>query len=151
MSYTPYTPTPPPAGQTTTPPTTYAYGTYSYTHPQTPGAYTYPAGPYQAGPTGYGWTYPYSYLPQTTVSQVPRTQGVQAPVTPYTPTATPTPQRSTTFTAYTPNYAKENVSNATQTGTGRGGRRPSNMKGLFTKERKSKLFIYFKPRQVFFY
>jgi len=78
-------------------------------------------------------------VPQTTVSQIPRPPGVQAPVTPYTP-ATPTPQRSTTFTAYTPNYAKENVSNATQTGTGRGGRRPSNMKGLFTKELKNLMY-----------
>jgi transcription initiation factor TFIID subunit 13 len=140
MSYTPYTSTPPPAGQTATSPATYAYGTYPYSHPQTPGTYTYPAGAYQAGVTGYGWTYPYSYVPQH--PQVPRTQGVQTPVTPYTPTATtPIPQRTTTFTAYAPNYAKENVSSSTQTGAGRGGRRQSNLKGLFTKERKLNFFL----------
>lgn len=143
MSYTPYTPTPP-AGQTTTPSATYTYGTYPYSHPQTPGSYTYPAGAYQAGITGYGWTYPYSYVqqhPQGAVPQLPRAQGVQAPVTPYTPVTTPTPQRTTTFTAYAPNYAKENVSSSTHTATGRGGRRQPNMKGLFTKERKFNFFI----------
>ena len=140
MSYTPYTSTPPPAGQTATPPATYAYGTYPYSHPQTPGTYTYPAGAYQAGVTGYGWTYPYSYVPQH--PQAPRTQGVQTPVTPYTPTATTsTPQRTTTFTAYAPSYAKENVSSSTQTGAGRGGRRQSNLKGLFTKECKLNYFF----------
>ena len=35
MSYTPYIPMPPPAGQTTASSATYAYGTYLYTHPQT--------------------------------------------------------------------------------------------------------------------
>src|SRR5882757_4717926 len=136
MSYPPYTPTPPPAGQTATSSATYAYGTYPYSHPQTPGTYTYPAGAYQAGVTGYGWTYPYSYVPQhpqVALPQTPRTQGVQAPVTPYTPAATPTPQRTTNFSAYTPNYTKENASSSTQTQTGRGGRRQSNLKGLFTK------------------
>ena len=141
MSYTPYTSTPPPAGQTATPSATYTYGAYPYSHPQTPGTYTYPAGAYQAGVTGYGWTYPYSYVPQH--PQAPRTQGVQTPVTPYTPTATtPTPQRTSTFTAYTPSYTKENVSSSTQTGAGRGGRRQSNLKGLFTKERKLNSFFY---------
>ena len=142
MSYTPYTPTPSPAGQATTPSATYAYGTYPYTHPQTPGTYTYPAGAYQAGVTGYGWTYPYSYVPQhsqAATSQVARTQGVQAPVAPYTPASTPAPQRTTTFSAYTSSYAKENVSSSTQTGAARGGRRQSSMKGLFTKERKLNL------------
>ena len=151
MSYTPYTSTPPPAGQTAgqtaTPPATYAYGTYPYSHPQTPGAYTYPAGAYQAGVTGYGWTYPYSYVPQH--PQAPRPQGVQTPVTPYTPTATtPTPQRTTTFTSYAPNYAKENVTSTAQTGAGRGGRRQSNLKGLFTKECKFEFF--FNPESVLY-
>lgn len=145
MSYTPYTSTPPPAGQTTTTPATYAYGAYPYSHPQTPGAYSYPAGAYQAGVTGYGWTYPYSYVPQ--LPQAPRTQGVQTPVTPYTPTATtPTPQRPTTFAAYAPTYAKD-VSSSTQTAAGRGGRRQSNLKGLFTKERKLNFFKL--PRKWF--
>jgi transcription initiation factor TFIID subunit 13 len=146
MSYTPYTPTPPPAGQTAASSATYAYGSYPYSHPQTPGTYTYPAGAYQAGVTGYGWTYPYSYVPQhpqAATLQTPRAQGVQAPVAPYTPATTPTPQRTTTFTAYAPNYAKENVSSSTQTqtGAGRGGRRQSNLKGLFTKERKLNSFF----------
>jgi len=139
MSYTPYTSTPPPAGQTATSPPTYAYGTYPYSHPQTPGTYTYPAGAYQAGVTGYGWTYPYSYVPQH--PQAPRPQGVQTPVIPYTPTpTTPTPQRTTTFTAYAPSYAKENVSSSAQTGAGRGNRRQSNLKGLFTKELKNLMY-----------
>lgn len=145
MSYTPYTSTPPPAGQTTTTPATYAYGAYPYSHPQTPGAYSYPAGAYQAGVTGYGWTYPYSYVPQ--LPQAPRTQGVQTPVTPYTPSATtPTPQRPTTFAAYAPTYTKD-VSSSTQTAAGRGGRRQSNLKGLFTKERKLNFFKL--PRKWF--
>jgi transcription initiation factor TFIID subunit 13 len=142
MSYTPYTSTPPPAGQTATSPATYAYGTYPYSHPQTPGTYTYPAGAYQAGVTGYGWTYPYSYVPQH--PQAPRPQGVQ---TAYTPTPTLTPQRTTTFTAYAPSYAKENVSSSAQTGAGRGNRRQSNLKGLFTKERK---LIFFCNSRVFY-
>ena len=140
MSYTPYTSTPPPAGQTATPPATYAYGAYPYSHPQTPGTYSYPAGAYQAGVTGYGWTYPYSYVPQ--LPQAPRTQGVQTPVTPYTPTTTtPTPQRPTAFTPYASTFAKETVSSSTQNAAGRGGRRQSNLKGLFTKERKLNFFL----------
>jgi len=139
MSYTPYSSTPPTAGQTATP-GTYAYGAYPYSHPQTPGTYSYPAGAYQAGVTGYGWTYPYSYVPQ--LPQAPRTQGVvQTPVTPYIPSATTsTPQRPTTFTSYAPTYAKENVSSSTQTAAGRGGRRQSNLKGLFTKELKNLMY-----------
>ena len=140
MSYTPYTPTSPLAGQTPTSSATYTHGTYPYT-------YTYPAGAYQAGVTGYGWTYPYSYVPQGAVPQTPRTQGVQTPVTPYA--TTPTSQKTSTFTAYAPNYAKENVSSSTQTqtGTGRGGRRQSNLKGLFTKERK---LNFIQARNVFY-
>ena len=78
-----------------------------------------------------------------------RTQGVQTPVTPYTSATTPTSQKTTTFTAYAPNYAKENVSSSTQTqtGTGRGGRRQSNLKGLFTKERK---LNFIQARNVFY-
>ena len=142
-----HTQTPPPAGQTSTPPATYSYGTYPYSYPQTPGTYSYP-GTYQAGVTSYGWPYPYSYVQQGAVPQVPRAQGSQASVAPYTPTSTSTPQRTTTFTAYAPNYAKESVSSSTtQTGTGRGGRRQANLKGLFTKE--CKLNFYLKPRKVF--
>ena len=154
MSYPGYTPTPPPAsGSTPTqpppPPTTpsYPYGAYSY-HPPTPGAYSY-AGAYQAGVTSYGWTYPYSYVPQ--LPQTAATAATAAAVSAYTPrpatsvTQTPSattsmPQRAPTFSSYTPNYARESVPSL-NVGGGRGGRRQSNLKGLFTKECEFVLFF----------
>lgn len=144
MSYPHYTPPgshPPPTS------TTYPYGAYhhppgAYGHPQTPGAYSYQAPAYQPGVTGYGWTYPYSYVPQHPQSAVAHRPMVQtpAPVTAHTsstPNPPPVPQRTTTFTSYTPSYMRESVTAAATGGaTGRGGRKQSNLKGLFSKERK---------------
>lgn len=110
---------------TTQPTATYPYGGYQAHYP------------YQA--TGYNpWAGPYyhPYMPQT----APRVaQPATAPAQPR-PAATsspaPAPQRQATFQTYTPtptSYARE----STTTSTARGGRRQSNMKGLFTKERES--------------
>ncbi|TFK42556.1 transcription initiation factor IID, 18kD subunit-domain-containing protein [Crucibulum laeve] len=151
MSYPPYTPTP--GGHPPPTSTTYPYGAYhpppsAYGHPTTPGAYPYQtASPYQTGVTGYGWTYPYSYVhhPQAPV-HVPR-----PPVQPATtvtvnpptaaPAPTPTPQRTSTFTSYTPAYMRESVAAAGSGGTaGRGSRKQSNLRGIFTKDLKSLMY-----------
>ena len=144
MSYQGYTPTPTPPGTVAPTPPAYTYGAYHpspYAHPSTPGAYSY-SGAYQAGVQGYGWSYPYSYVPQphpqvSTLQQQAVLQHIPrvptTPVTPRTPTLPgPVPQRTTTFTAYTPSYARETTP-AVHSG-GRTGRRQSNLKGLFTKE-----------------
>jgi len=144
MSYPGYTSTPPPpppptGSASTQPPSTtpYPYGAYSYS--PAPGTYGYP-GAYQAGVTSYGWTYPYSYVPQhpqgaaaaaTASAYTPRPPAT--PVTSHTPTPTSMPQRAPTFSSYTPSYTRESVASL-NTGGGRGGRRQSNLKGLFTKE-----------------
>jgi len=142
MSYPGYPPTPPPTGSAPTqpPPTTpYPYGAYSYS--PAPGGYSY-AGAYQAGVTSYGWTYPYSYVPQhPQAAAAAAAAAVSAytarppstPATTHAPTSTPTPQRAPTFSSYTPSYTRESVASL-NTGGGRGGRRQSNLKGLFTKE-----------------
>jgi len=144
MSYPGYSPTPPPAtGSTPTQPPqstpSYPYGAYSY-HPQTPGAYSY-AGAYQTGVTSYGWTYPYSYVPQHPQAAAAAASAAVSAYTPrppvtHTPTATTTtsmPQRAPTFSSYTPSYTRDSVPSL-NVGGGRGGRRQSNLKGLFTKE-----------------
>ncbi|KAF8954749.1 transcription initiation factor IID, 18kD subunit-domain-containing protein [Flammula alnicola] len=151
MSYPGYTPTPPPPGSATPTAPAYPYGAYHpspYGHPSTPGAYTYPPGAYQAGVTSYGWSYPYSYVPQphpqvSAAAAAAVAQHIQrplaTPVTPHTPTMpAPTPQRAATFTTYTPSYARESIPSV-HTG-GRGGRRQSNLKGLFTKELKNLMY-----------
>ncbi|KAK0450908.1 transcription initiation factor IID, 18kD subunit-domain-containing protein [Armillaria borealis] len=89
---------------------TYPYGAYA----QTPYAYQSPAG-YQ----------PWSYH--------------QYPYVHPAPTPTPTVPRSTTFQPYTPSYARDNTA-STSTGAGRGSRKQSNMKGLFTKELKNLMY-----------
>ncbi|KAF9555436.1 TFIID-18kDa-domain-containing protein [Agrocybe pediades] len=200
MSYPGYTP--PIPGSVPATPTAYPYGAYhpsAYAHPTTPGAYTYPPNAYQTGVTGYGWTYPYTYVPQqhpqtaaaaaallaqhqqhqqqvqqaqqqqqqAQQQQTPQqqqqqiqAQAMQLPyqqlqqyqlarphVTPgvatathaHVPTAvTPLPQRTATFTAYTPSYARESMSS--MHASTRGGRRQSNLKGLFTKELKNLMY-----------
>lgn len=148
MAYPGYTPTPPPTGTAPQTPQAYPYGAYHpspYGHPSAVGAYTYPPGAYQAGVTSYGWTYPYNYVPQPHL-QMPAaaaqvtTQHVQRPpITPVTHTPTvpaPVPQRAATFTAYTPSYVRETVPSTHSGGRG-GGRRQSNLKGLFSKECES--------------
>lgn len=144
MSYTPYTP---PA----VPPTssTYPYGTpYAPhgTYPQTPGAYSYQPQPYQTGVTGYGWPYPYAaYMPhaqQQVQAQRPVTQ-TPAPVAARTSTPIappPVPQRTTTFTSYTPSYLRESAAASSSGTSGRGPRKQSNVKGLFTKDCELKAF-----------
>ncbi|KAK2466893.1 hypothetical protein APHAL10511_001151 [Amanita phalloides] len=130
--------------------TTYPYSAYhptalsGYGHPQTPGAYSYQAAGYQTGVTGYGWTYPYSYVPQHPQSAVQRLQpqtpasvGAQTTAT----TAPSVPQRSSTFTSYTPSYVRDSVAAAATGGaTGRGSRRQSNLRGLFAKELRSLMY-----------
>jgi len=141
MSYAHYT-VPPTGGHPTS--TTYPYGTYppprhgAYGHPGTPGAYPYQPTAYQTGVTSYGWPYPYSYVPHLPQPVHPQRPGTQtpAPVTSHTPSPavppTAAPLRPSTFTP----YARENVATAA-TGGGRGSRKQSNVKGLFTKERET--------------
>ncbi|KAF9464730.1 transcription initiation factor IID, 18kD subunit-domain-containing protein [Collybia nuda] len=147
MSYTHYTPSP----GTHPPPTstTYPYGTPYAPHgayPQTPGAYPYQPQAYQAGVTGYGWPYPYAtYMPHA--QQIhPQRPATQIPTSSTTHVSTnslpaPVPQRTTTFTSYTPSYMRENIG-ATSTGNiaTRGSRKQSNIKGLFTKDLKSLMY-----------
>lgn len=141
MSYTQYTS--PPGGPPTS--TTYPYGTYpypaprlgAYGHPPIPGAYPYQPTAYQTGVTSYGWPYPYSYvshLPQPVHAQRPGTQ-TPGSITAHThsPSVPPTtaPPRPSTFTS----YARESAAAAGPGGVGgRGSRKQSTVKGLFTKE-----------------
>lgn len=87
---------------------------------------TYPYGGYQ--PYYYQWP-PYSYaVPQTAAR--PTTTTVQSAVS--MPTAsTPRPASYTPYTSYT----RESTSNNTTT-AGRGSKKQSSTKGLFTKERE---------------
>ncbi|TFK29963.1 TFIID-18kDa-domain-containing protein [Coprinopsis marcescibilis] len=166
MSYTPYTtPTgsvPPPTS------TTYPYGAYQTAYA---GAYPY-QGHYATGVTGYSWPYGYSYqhsqaaahlqqlqriatqpqsplptptVPTPTVAHV-ATPAVATSVVPATPTAhsatTPRPT-TTTFSTYTPAYAREPVqasSSSHNVGATRGSKRQSNMRGLFSKDLRSLMY-----------
>jgi transcription initiation factor TFIID subunit 13 len=108
---------------------------------QTPA--TYP-NPYQTtgtygttGVTGYGqWPYQYNYNPQQQHIYAPR-----PPVAGPSTSAPSQPQRSATFSAYTPSYTpsykRENVPAAATGGaTGRAARKQqANFKGVFAKER----------------
>lgn len=128
MSYTQYTS--PPGGPPTS--TTYPYG-----------AYPYQPTAYQTGVTSYGWPYPYSYvshLPQPVHAQRPGTQ-TPGSITAHThsPSVPPTtaPPRPSTFTS----YARESAAAAGPGGVGgRGSRKQSTVKGLFTKELKSLMY-----------
>ncbi|CAA7264309.1 unnamed protein product [Cyclocybe aegerita] len=148
MSYPGYTPpSQTPAGAVPQTATTYPYGAYAtaYGHPTAAGAYSYPASAYQTGVTGYGWTYPYGYhIPQphaqTAATSAAHVQRPAAPATPAVATQATTtclPQRTASFSAYTPNYSRESLPSHTG---GRGGRRQSNFKGLFTKELKNLMY-----------
>ncbi|KAF8654165.1 hypothetical protein AX16_003694 [Volvariella volvacea WC 439] len=148
---------------------TYPYGAYpthhgAYGHPQAAGAYSYQAPGYQTGVTGYGWTYPYSYVqhPQaaalaqrpvtaTTATTTPATSTITTTTQPQTTTAsthiptatttaTPAPPRptTTTFSSYTPTYSRDSIPNVAA--GGRGIRKQSNLKGLFTKELRSLMY-----------
>jgi transcription initiation factor TFIID subunit 13 len=138
MSYQ-YTPPPPGAPPTST---TYPYGTYppprpgAYGHPPTPGAYPYQPTPYQTGVTSYGWPYAYNYVPHLPQPAHPQRPGGQtpAPITAHTPSPAvpPTaPSRPSTFASYT-------RESAAAVGAGRGQRKQSTLRGLFTKECKMK-------------
>ncbi|GLB34928.1 putative transcription initiation factor IID, 18kD subunit [Lyophyllum shimeji] len=152
MAYPHYTPPP-----GTHPPTstTYPYGAYhptphaAYGHPQTSGAYSYQPSAYQTGVTGYGWTYPYTYMPHPAQpTHTPTPAHTPTPVTAHTPATTaatvtqaPQPPRPPTLTSYTPSYTRESVAAAATGGaTGRGPRKQSSVKGLFTKELKSLMY-----------
>ncbi|KAJ7774575.1 transcription initiation factor IID, 18kD subunit-domain-containing protein [Mycena maculata] len=124
----------------------YPYGAYATSYaphtpyPQTPGAYPYQA----AGAYQYGWNYSYNYAqqPQAAASQ----QRAHAPTpTPAATARTSTPnppQRSSTFSSYTPSHLRESVATAATGGaTGRGSRKqPSSVRGLFTKELKNLMY-----------
>ncbi|KAF8077921.1 transcription initiation factor IID, 18kD subunit-domain-containing protein [Lyophyllum atratum] len=148
MAYPHYTP---PPGSHPPTSTTYPYGAYhppphgTYGHPQTSGAYSYQPSAYQTGVTGYGWTYPYTYMPHPAQpTHTPAPAQTPTPViahTPATPAVAQAPSRSTPFTSYTPSYARETVAAAsTGGGTGRASRKQSSVKGLFTKELKSLMY-----------
>ncbi|KAJ7343445.1 transcription initiation factor IID, 18kD subunit-domain-containing protein [Mycena albidolilacea] len=137
-----------PSGAQTPPPASaaYPYGAYPAAYPphtpypQTPGTYPYQAaGPYQY--TAWKYAYPYPQQPQTPAAQ-PR----PAPVTPApaasTRTSTPNPpQRSSTFSSYTPSHLRESVAAAATGGaTGRGARKQSSLRGSFTKELKNLMY-----------
>ncbi|KAJ6630831.1 transcription initiation factor IID, 18kD subunit-domain-containing protein [Mycena sp. CBHHK59/15] len=134
----------PPSG-TQTPPTstTYPYSAYqaSYAahtpYAQTPGAYPYqPTGAYQ-----YGWNYSYNYAPHTPSATQPRTAPTPTP-TASVRTSTPNlPQRSSTFSSYTPSHLRESVAAAATGGaTGRGSRKQPSVRGLFAKELKNLMY-----------
>jgi transcription initiation factor TFIID subunit 13 len=144
MSYSHYQPGQHPAG------TTYPYyhpgAPGAYAHPQTPGYPAYHQG-YATGVTGYGaWPFPYTYIPQQP-AQAPSQQAARPIVqTTAPPAATPihTPvaatPKTTTFTSYTPTYARETAPAATTGGgTGRS-RKQANFKGLFSKELKNLMY-----------
>ncbi|KAG9318510.1 transcription initiation factor IID, 18kD subunit-domain-containing protein [Chiua virens] len=122
--------------------TSYPYAAY---HPGTPGTYqpqSYAAAyqsAYASGVTGYGaWPYPYSYVPQQTPQAARST--VQTPATTTaTPPAVATP-RPTTFSSYTPTYARETGAALSTTGVTGRGRKHANFKGLFTKELKNLMY-----------
>ncbi|KAF7338266.1 Transcription initiation factor TFIID subunit 13 [Mycena venus] len=146
MSQQPYGHYAPSGTQTPPASTTYPYGAYPTAYPPhtpytpTPGAYSYQAaGPYQYG----AWKYAYNYQQQP---QAATAQPRPAPATP-TPaasarTSTPNPpQRSSTFSSYTPSHLRESVAAAATGGaTGRGSRKQSTVKGLFTKELKNLMY-----------
>jgi len=137
-----------PSGAQTPPaPNTYPYGAYptAYT-PHTPYAQTTPgAYPYQAaGPYQYaGWKYAYNYpqQPQSAAAQPRPAPATPAP-TASARTSTPNPpQRSSTFSSYTPSHLRESVAAAATGGaTGRGSRKQSSVRGLFTKELKNLMY-----------
>jgi transcription initiation factor TFIID subunit 13 len=138
MSYGHY----PPGSGGTPVTTTYPYGTYppprigAYGHPTFPGAYPYQPAAYQTGVTSYGWPYPYNYVPHLAQPVHPQRPGAQTPasVTAHTPQhavpSTTAPPRSSAFTSYT----RDSAAAAASSVTGRGSRKQSTVKGLFTKE-----------------
>ncbi|KAJ7774856.1 transcription initiation factor IID, 18kD subunit-domain-containing protein [Mycena metata] len=140
QSYGHYTPAP---GAQTPPATPYPYGAYATYSPQapyaqTPGAYPYPAN-YQ-----YGWNYAYGYQqkPQAAATPPPRAPAPASTPAASARTSTPNPpQRSSTFSAYTPSQLRESVAAAGTGGaTGRGSRKQPSVRGLFTKELKNIMY-----------
>ncbi|KAJ7111587.1 transcription initiation factor IID, 18kD subunit-domain-containing protein [Mycena crocata] len=133
-----------PTSGTQTPPASaaYPYGAYqAYAghtpYPQTPGsAYQYPA----AGAYQYGWNYSYNYGQPSQSAALPRAPA--ATPTPAARTSTPNPpQRSSTFSTYTPSHLRESVAAAATGGaTARGSRKQSTVRGLFTKELKNLMY-----------
>lgn len=127
---------------TQTPPASaaYPYGAYqaSYAphtaYPQTPGAYPYQA----AGAYQYGWNYSYNYgqHPQSATAAQPRVNAATPTPAATARTSTPNPpQRSSTFSSYTPSHLRESVAAAATGGaTVRGSRKQPSVRGLFTKE-----------------
>jgi transcription initiation factor TFIID subunit 13 len=154
MSYPTYPLTQPGQQATTFP---YGYpGAYGQALTHTPGTTTYPSaysshGYPTTGVTGYGtWQYPYNYVPgsqhhiQTAGASRPFIQTVGVPTAASTPTPVSTTPRTTTFTAYTPSYLRESVTAASTGGaTGRGSRKQTSFKGMFTKEREWALIILY--------
>ncbi|KAF5365730.1 hypothetical protein D9758_003297 [Tetrapyrgos nigripes] len=105
---------------------TYPYGAYS--------PYTYQTGAYQ-------WPYTYAYgvqAQQTPVRPTTATATTSAtqPAQTTTPSASTAARPTTTYTSYTP-YARDT---STSTTAGRGSRKQSNLKGLFTKELRNLMY-----------
>lgn len=132
-------------GNTTQPTSaTYPYGSYQAQYP------------YQAGAAAYHpWQYHHYYQVPRPGQTTPTTLTPRPAATPgtATTTATPTTQRTTSFQPYNPptattSYARDTTSTASTGASGRGGKRQSNMKGLFTKERMH-LPFYAIPENMF--
>lgn len=132
---------------TQTPPaasTAYPYG-YPTAYPphtpyaQTPGAYPYPtAGGYQYAYMKYA--YNYAQQPQPAAAQ-PRPPPTPTPAANARTSAPNPPQRSSTFSSYTPSHLRESVAAAATGGaTGRVSRKQPSVRGLFTKELKNLMY-----------
>lgn len=137
MSYPTYPVTTQPGqqGATAYPYSTYPPGPYGQS---TPGTTPYPTYSYPTtGVTGYGtWPYTYNYTPgpQQAKSAATSRPTVQTAGASSAASTLATP-RTMTFTSYTPSHLKESVAAASSGGaTGRGSRKQTNFKGLFTKE-----------------
>ncbi|KAJ6496716.1 transcription initiation factor IID, 18kD subunit-domain-containing protein [Mycena vitilis] len=137
---------------TQTPPAasnTYPYGAYPTAYPshtpyaQTPGAYPYQAaGPYQyAAAWNMKYAYNYGQQPPPAAAQ-PRPAAPTPAQAATARTSTPNPpQRSSTFSAYTPSHLRESVAAAATGGaTGRGSRKQPSVRGLFTRELKNLMY-----------
>ncbi|KAJ7097899.1 transcription initiation factor IID, 18kD subunit-domain-containing protein [Mycena belliarum] len=140
QSYGHYTPSgtqTPPSGASAS--TAYPYGAYQASYPQTPGgAYQYPsAGAYQ-----YGWNYSYNYGQHAQSTPAQPRPSAPTPVIGSARTSTPNPpQRSSTFSSYTPSQLRESVAAASTGGaTGRGTRKQPSVRGSFTKELKTLMY-----------
>ncbi|KAF7294915.1 hypothetical protein MIND_01029600 [Mycena indigotica] len=90
-------------------------------------AYTYPTYAYPPGTPGYSYAYPYTYYAQP--------QPARAPVPTPKPVVPATPQRTV---AFDPNASA--AAAGTGGAAGRGSRKQTSVRGLFTKELKNLMY-----------